>query len=116
MPSITGGDNTDKDYAPHMWVGDHFVGNATKRLQIGDYWYRFANNSEEVLVAERWPASQGEYGTHSPEMVPEEEIPQEVRGAISPTAYADRVQEIRDLVSMIDPDAKIDERGRSILP
>lgn len=26
MPSMFGGSNTDKDYAPHMWIGDHYVG------------------------------------------------------------------------------------------
>ena len=26
MPSMFGGDQCGKDYAPHMWIGDHFVG------------------------------------------------------------------------------------------
>lgn len=76
MPSIDGGDSTSKDYAPHMWIGDHFIHNSGQTVQIGDWWYRAGKLSDESIVAERW---QGEkYRPVGIESVSLEEMPEEL--------------------------------------
>lgn len=36
MPADVGGSNTDRDYAPHMWVEDDFIGGSECRLVVGE--------------------------------------------------------------------------------
>ena len=54
MPNQFGGDQCDKDYAPHMWLGNHFIGNSEKIVQINEWWYRAGRLDNETIVAERW--------------------------------------------------------------
>lgn len=79
-----GGDSTGKDYAPHMWVGEHFIHNTGKTVTVGCYYYYAGKMSNEQLVAERWTNAQT-----TPTPVPMGEIPEKVRAAFSPTAFAD---------------------------
>jgi hypothetical protein len=101
MPGVHGGSNTDKDYAPHMWVGDHFVGD-TKKVKVGEWFYKVGATRDKKVVAERWPAND-EYCMRSEAMlVPDGEIPKEVREAISEDAFAERQAEIASVAAMFN--------------
>jgi hypothetical protein len=58
MPSIDGGDQCSKEYAPHMWIGDNFIHNSGLKLKVGEWWYRAGRLHDESLVAERWKGSE----------------------------------------------------------
>ncbi len=76
MPSITGGDQCDKDYAPHMWLGDRFIHNSEKVIQIGKWWYRAGRLEDEAIVAERWKGGRFPFeGQTDRQMVPVNQIP-----------------------------------------
>lgn len=80
-----GGDSTAPDYAPHMWLGEQFIHNSGKVVQVGDWWYRAGRLNDETIIAERWkgkrfgfqPGDRTDY-----EMVPSDQIPEEVRSAM----------------------------------
>jgi len=80
MPSIDGGDQTSKEYATHMWIGDDFIHNSGVILQIGEWWYRAGRLVDESLVAERWKGDkyEGFDGQTDRESVPVELIPAEM--------------------------------------
>lgn len=79
MPSMFGGSNTDRDYAPHMWLGDHFIHNSEKILEINGWWYRGGRLDDETIVAERWKGGRFLFdGQSDHEMVPADQIPDEL--------------------------------------
>jgi len=84
MPNMFGGSSTDEDYAPHMHLQGHFIHNTGKKITVGDTHYYAGMSSDEKLVAERWTDA-----NPTPELVPQDEIPKEVRELLSPTAFAD---------------------------
>ncbi len=68
MPGSHGGDQLSKEYAPHLYIGDNFVGSNTKEIKIGKWIYkagRTGTGENQQVVAERWP-----FGIH-PSEIPE---------------------------------------------
>ncbi len=51
MPNMFGGSNTDKDYAPHMWVGDYFVSESSE-VRYKNKTYRCGETSGKTIVVE----------------------------------------------------------------
>lgn len=96
MPSMFGGDSTSKDYAPHMYVGDHFIHNTGKNITVAGVHYYAGKTRAEILVAERWTDTQPKR-----EPVPQEEIPAEVYDLFSPTAFVDQAEERRTIEQMV---------------
>ena len=89
MPSMTGGDQRDKDYAPHMWLGNHYIHNTEQVIQVGDWWYRGGRLLDETIVAERWKGGQYRYHHQTDhEMVPLEAIPTELQEAMKSVSRA----------------------------
>jgi hypothetical protein len=86
-----GGDNTDRDYAPHMWLGDHFIHNSGKTIQIGDWWYRTGRLHDETIVAERWKGGQFPHqGQAEYEMVPSDQLPTELQSVMERVSRAEQ--------------------------
>ena len=103
MPSQFGGDQCSKDYAPHMWVGDHFVGGTSKYIEIGGWEYHAGHTADETLVVERCRITGRLTTIQKWRMVSDKQIPDEVRNAFSPTANANRVQEVERLEKLFNP-------------
>lgn len=84
MPSMFGGDQCGKDYAPHMWLGDHFIHNSEKIIQEGEWWYRAGRLYDETLVAERWKGGRFPFeGQTDREIVPADQIPTKLQVAMN---------------------------------
>ncbi len=83
MPSMFGDSNTDKDYAPHMWIGDHFVG-STVKLNLGDKVY-------VTGVADTGPVAEC-----ADQILTGDEVPAEVRQA----AYAEQARRKAEIESV----------------
>lgn len=84
MPSIDGGDSTSREYAPHMWLREHFIHNTQKLVKVGDWWYRGGRLDDESIVAERWKGDKFRHKKQTDrEIVPPDEIPQELLQAMA---------------------------------
>lgn len=91
MPSMFGGDNTARDYAPHMWLGNHFIHNSEKSIKIGEWWYRAGRLSDETIVAERWKGGKFEFDTQTElEPVQLDQFPPELLSLMEQVSRADQ--------------------------
>jgi len=91
MPSITGGDQCGKDYAPHMWIGDHFIHNSEKIIRIGGWWYRGGRLDDETIVAERWKGGRFAFeGQTDLETISSAQIPSKLLDAMSKVSRAEQ--------------------------
>jgi hypothetical protein len=117
MPGAHGGRNTDKDYAPHMWIGDHFVGNNTKEVRVGKWLYRVGATSDKKIVAERSLYSDKVLDRLSAESkpVPDDRIPKKVREAITENAFAEGQAEIEAVAALFNnsPTNKREARSKT---
>lgn len=50
MPSMFGGDQLDKGYAPSFYIGEHFVWQTERSAEVGDKRYRIGRTSEGKIV------------------------------------------------------------------
>ena len=84
-----GGDQCGKDYAPHMWLGDHFIHNSGKTIRIGEWWYRAGRLNDETIVAERWKGGRFPFeGQTEQEVVLPDKMPPELLEAMKPVSRA----------------------------
>lgn len=91
MPSMFGGDQCGKDYAPHMWLGDHFIHNSEKIVQVGEWWYRAGRLDDETVVAERWKGGRFSFEDRTDhEVVPGDQIPTELQSAMKSVSRAEQ--------------------------
>ena len=91
MPSIDGGDSTTPEYAPHMWLGGHFIHNTQQRVKVGDWWYRGGRFEDERIVAERWKGDEFSHQKQTDrQMVSTEQIPPELLLAMSSVSRAEQ--------------------------
>jgi hypothetical protein len=95
MPSEFGGSSTSKEYAPHMWIGDDFVGGDAKEFTVGDWTYNVGEKSDGTIVAEKRLAADTSYPRNW-ELIPANEIPEEVREA-QKGAFTRRQKEVASL-------------------
>ncbi len=104
MPGSHGGSNTDKDYAPHMWIGRHFVGNTAKEIRVGKWLYRIGATSNKKIVAARSLYSDNllERLSAKSKPVPDGKIPKRVREAISENAFAEDQAEIAAVATLFN--------------
>ena len=84
-----GGDQCGKDYAPHMWLGDHFIHNSEKVIQVGEWWYRAGRLIDETIVAERWRSGQSSFKGQI-EPVSSDQIPKELLEVMKPVSRAEQ--------------------------
>lgn len=94
MPSMFGGDQCSKDYAPHMWIGDHFVGGTRKYKKVGGVKYHFGMTEKGQLVVEK------EVEEYEWEIIPEQEIPKEIRMSVQ--TFAERKEEEKRLEKLFN--------------
>ena len=120
MPSMFGGDQCSKDYAPHMWIGDSFIADTGEEIRVGTWCYYAGRTENEILVAERWLFKSDEFWPRKTELVPDNEIPQEVREAINKSAFAEKQNEIADIEADLDAtdleglDAELEQIDRDL--
>jgi len=90
MPSMFGGSNTDKDYAPHMWIGDHFVGSKVEFKHDGKAYLTGVANG--VPVAECRASGSPENG----KVLVGDDVPPEVKQA----AYVEQARRTAEIESV----------------
>lgn len=89
MPSIDGGDSTSSEYAPHMWLGNHFIYNTQRVVRVGTWWYRGGRLGDGTIVAERWRGGRLPMdGQTDREMVSTDQIPPKLLRAMKSVSRA----------------------------
>ncbi len=89
MPSMFGGDQCGKEYAPHMWIGDNFIGGTSKNIETedSDIGYHAGVTAGEVLIVELVNMKTRPW---TKTLVPNNEIPQKIRDQFSKNSFQER--------------------------
>ena len=54
VPDISGGDQGDHCYAPHLYIGEFLVGNDQETIEMNKWTYRIGKTNDGTMVCERW--------------------------------------------------------------
>lgn len=101
MPNMFGGDQCSKDYAPHMWIGDHFIGGTGKTVKTKKWIYYVGRTGDETIVAERHPRKDGEFSSRT-KLVPNSRIPTMARKAVAEGALSAREAEVAGIEKLFN--------------
>jgi hypothetical protein len=112
MPSITGGDQLDPEYAPHFYIGpndEYFVWQTRVEAEHEGYLYRAGRTEDEEIVADRRPLkipkAAGSIALDELfELIPAEELPDGLFENIP--SFEGRVEEVNELIRQIQPESE----------